>query len=91
MISVCLLTYAFTCDPPWISASWFGLYAVLSPEIIVGFFLIILAGGFYVFMLTAAPKSTDPVALMQTVGTVSGAVGGISVVMVLFGLIGRKV
>jgi len=41
-------------------------------------------------MMTAAPKSNDPAALMQTVGTVSGVVGGISLVMIIVGLIGKK-
>jgi len=51
----------------------------------------ILALGFFLFMLTMAPKSNDPAAVMQTVGTVSGVVGGISVVMIIVGLIGKKV
>ena len=59
--------------------------------VIVGFVLAILAVGFYFFMLSIATKSTDPVALMQTVGTVSGAVIGISFVMIIIGLIGKKV
>src|SRR5262245_46888389 len=58
--------------------------------IIVGFVLMILAAGFFLFMLTTAPKSTDPVGLMQTVGAVSGVVGGISLVMIIVGLIGKK-
>jgi hypothetical protein len=59
--------------------------------VIVGFFLIILALGFYFFMLSIAPTSNDPVALMQTVGTVSGVAVGISLVMIIIGLIGKKV
>ena len=58
--------------------------------IIVGLVLIVAAAGFFLFMMGMAPKSTDPKAMMETVGQVSGAVGGIAVVMVLFGLIGRK-
>ena len=46
---------------------------------------------FFVFMLSIASKSNDPVALFQTVGTVVGAVGGISLVMIIIGLIGKKV
>jgi len=57
---------------------------------IVGFFLFAIAIGFYFFMLTIASTSTDPVALMQTVGTVSGAVAGISLIMLIAGLIGKK-
>jgi len=58
--------------------------------VIVGFVLILMALGFYFFMLTVAPQSTDPAALMQTVGTVSGAVAGISLVMIITGLVGKK-
>jgi len=58
--------------------------------IIVGFVLIVLALGFYFFMLSIASTSTDPMALMQTVGTVSGAAVGISLVMIIIGLIGKK-
>ena len=58
--------------------------------IIVGFVLIVAAAGFFVFMMGMAPKSNDPKTMLETVGQVSGAVIGISVVMILFGLIGRK-
>ena len=59
--------------------------------ILVGFVLIVMALGFYFFMLSIAPTSNDPAALMQTVGTVSGAAVGISLVMTIIGLIGKKV
>lgn len=59
--------------------------------VIVGFVLIGLALGFYFFMLSIASTSTDPVVLMQTVGTVTGAVTGISLIMIIVGLIGKKV
>jgi hypothetical protein len=59
--------------------------------VIVGLVLVVLAFGFYIVMLSMAPKSTDPAALMRTVGTVSGAVGGLALVMIIFGLIGKKV
>jgi len=58
--------------------------------IVVGLVLIVLAAGFFVFMMGMAPKSNDPKTMLETVGQVSGAVIGISVVMILFGLIGRK-
>ena len=58
--------------------------------VIVGGVLILMALAFYLGMLSIAPKSNDPAALMQTVGTVSGAVGGIALVMIIFGLIGKK-
>ena len=59
--------------------------------VITGFVLILLAIGFFFFMLSIASTSTDPAALMQTVGTVSGAAVGISLVLILLGLIGKKV
>jgi len=59
--------------------------------VITGFVLIIMALGFYFFMLSQAQNSTNPAALMQTVGSVSGAAVGISLVMILIGLIGKNV
>jgi hypothetical protein len=55
-----------------------------------GILLIVLAFGFFFFMSTMAAQSTDPVELMRTVGTVSGVLVGISVAMILIGLIGKK-
>ena len=59
--------------------------------VIVGLVLIVMALVFFFFMLSFASKSNDPAALMQTVGTVAGVVGGISLVMIIIGLIGRRV
>jgi hypothetical protein len=59
--------------------------------VIAGVFLIIMALVFFLFILSIASKSNDPVALFQTAGTVVGAVGGISLVMIIIGLIGKKV
>jgi hypothetical protein len=60
--------------------------------VIVGAVLLALAGGFFLFAMVAmAPKSNDPVQMMQAVGQVCGGVGGLSVIMILFGLIGKKV
>jgi len=59
--------------------------------VVVGFVLFIMALAFYFFMLSIASKSNNPVALMQTVGQVSGAIGGLSLVMIIIGLIGKKV
>jgi hypothetical protein len=58
--------------------------------VIVGSVLIVIAAAFYLFMLSIASKSNDPAALMQTVGTVSGVVGGLSLAMIIIGLIGKK-
>ena len=59
--------------------------------VIVGFILIFLAIGFYFSMSSIALTSTDPAALMRTVGTVAGAAVGLSVALILLGLIGKKV
>lgn len=59
--------------------------------VVTGFIFIVIALGFYMFMLSIASKSTDPVALMQMVGTVTGVVTGVSLVMVILGLVGKKV
>lgn len=56
----------------------------------VGCVLLVLAVLFFFYMLSIAPQSNDPSALMQVVGQVSGVVGGIGAFMVLFGLIGKK-
>jgi hypothetical protein len=58
--------------------------------IIVGNFLLLSAVAFFAYMLVIAPTSNDPKALMQTVGMVSGAVGGLSLAMIVFGLVGKK-
>ncbi|MFO1435281.1 MAG: hypothetical protein U1F34_02515 [Gammaproteobacteria bacterium] len=57
---------------------------------IVGIVLVALAMVFFLFMLSIASKSTDPVALMQIVGTVSGVVAGLGVTIIVIGTIGRK-
>jgi len=59
--------------------------------VVVGFVLIVIALAFYFYMLSIASKSNDPVELMRTVGAVAGVVGGLSVVMIVIGLIGKKV
>jgi multidrug resistance efflux pump len=58
--------------------------------IAVGTVLLVLAVLFFLSMRDTTPWSNDPATVMRTVGEVSGAVGGISLVMILFGLIGRK-
>ena len=59
--------------------------------VIVGFVLAVLAIAFYFYMLSIASRSNDPVALMKTVGAVAGVVCGLSLVMIILGLIGKKV
>lgn len=58
--------------------------------VIVGGVLIVGAIGFFLYMMGLAPQSNDPKTMLETVGQVSGVVGGIAVAMVIFGLIGRK-
>ena len=58
--------------------------------IIVGVVLLGAAGLFFLAMMGMIPRSNDPAALMSTVGQVSGAVDGISIAMIIVGLIGKK-
>lgn len=58
--------------------------------VFTGILFIALAAGFYFFMLTLAPKSTDPAELMSIVGQAAGVVSGVSVVLIIAGLIGKK-
>ena len=59
--------------------------------VIVGGVLLVLAVGFFIFMMGMAPKSNDPKALMETVGAVSGVVIAIGLMMIGVGIVGRKV
>jgi hypothetical protein len=58
--------------------------------IVVGIALVGLAIAFFFGMATIAPKSNDPAAMMQTVGTVSGVVGALGIVMIIFGVLKKK-
>jgi hypothetical protein len=58
--------------------------------VLTGLLLAVLAAGFFIGMQGMAPRSTDPVELMRTVGQVSGAGGGIGLVMIIIGIIGRR-
>lgn len=58
--------------------------------VIVGGVLLVMALVFFVFMRSIASTSNDPVSLMQTVGIVTGVITGISVVMIIAGLIGKR-
>jgi TRAP-type mannitol/chloroaromatic compound transport system permease large subunit len=59
--------------------------------VIAGSALFVMAIAFFLFMLSIASKSNDPVELMRTVGSVSGVVGGLAIAMILIGGIGKKV
>jgi hypothetical protein len=58
--------------------------------VIVGLALIILALVFFVGMILMTGRSNDPIAMMQTVGQVSGGVGALGLLMAIFGAIGRR-
>ena len=58
--------------------------------VIVGLVLVVLAAAFFVGMAGMTGRSNDPVALMQTVGTVSGVVVALGIVMALFGFRGTR-
>ena len=58
--------------------------------IIVGTALVGLAAAFFFGMSMIAPKSNDPVVMMQTVGQVAGVVAGLGVVMILFGVFKKR-
>jgi hypothetical protein len=51
--------------------------------------MVALAAVFFIVMMGMAPQSNDPVALMETVGTVSGVVAAIGIAAAAFGFIGR--
>lgn len=59
--------------------------------IIGGVFLIVMAVGFFLIMSANVSASTDPQELMRLTGQISGGAIGVSVVMILIGLIGKKV
>ena len=58
--------------------------------VIIGAVMGGLAAAFFFGMAMIAPKSNDPVAMMQTVGTVSGVVAGLGIVMILFGVFKKR-
>jgi hypothetical protein len=58
--------------------------------VIFGGFLIVLAAGFFALMTIIAPQSLDPVTLMQTAGQASGVAIGVSVALIIIGLVGKK-
>lgn len=58
--------------------------------VITGGVAIVLALGFVLLMGSIASQSTDPKALMETVGTTSGVVGAIGIVLIVLGFMGKK-
>jgi len=59
--------------------------------VMTGSALFVMAIAFFLFMLSIASRSNNPVELMRTVGSVSGVVGGLAVAMIVIGGIGKKV
>lgn len=55
-----------------------------------GVFLLVLALVFFFIMSSNVSMSTDPQEMMRLAGQISGAAIGVSVVMILIGLIGKK-
>ena len=55
--------------------------------VLAGIGLLLFAVAFFFVMLSMAPRSTDPVELMRTVGAVSGAVGGLAIAMMVIGML----
>lgn len=53
--------------------------------VFAGLGLLVLAVAFFFVMLSMAPRSTDPVELMRTVGMVSGAAAGLAIAMMAIG------
>jgi cell division protein FtsW (lipid II flippase) len=53
--------------------------------VFTGVFLIALAIVFFLFFLSIASKSNDPVKLLRTAGTVSGVLVGIGVALLVSG------
>ena len=59
--------------------------------VLAGVVLVIMALVFYFLMLFSASNSSDPAALMQFVGSIAGAAFGVSVLLIIIGLIEKKI
>ena len=60
-------------------------------SVLTGVLFIFIAVGLYLFLLGIAGQSTDPAEVMRTIGGFSGAMIGVSVALIIAGLIGKKV
>ena len=59
--------------------------------IFTGALMIVLALGFFFYMMeTLMPRSNDPAGMMQTGGEVSGFVGALVLVFIVFGVFKKK-
>ena len=55
-----------------------------------GVALLVAAVAFFFYMQGMAPRSNDPRALMEIIGQVTGVVCAIGLLMIVFGLVGKK-
>lgn len=58
--------------------------------VMAGGVLVVLAWGFFLFMTLLSSKSNDPIAMMQTVGQVTGIATAIGIVLAVLGFVGKK-
>ena len=58
--------------------------------VFTGVLFLVLAMGFFFGMQPLAAQSTDPVAFMRLVGQAAGVAAGVSLVLIVAGLIGKK-
>ena len=58
--------------------------------VIVGIFLIVIAFAIFLFVPSLGAYSTDPVEFTRIIGQVAEVVIGVSVALIIIGLIGKK-
>lgn len=58
--------------------------------VIVGIFFIVVAFAIFLFVPSLGAYSTDPVEFTRIIGNVSEVIIGVSVALIVFGLIGTK-
>ena len=58
--------------------------------VIVGIFLIVIAFAIFLFVPSLGAYSTDPVEFTRIIGNVSEVIIGVSVALIVIGLIGKK-
>ena len=58
--------------------------------VIVGIFFIVIAFAIFLFVPSLGAYSTDPVEFTRLIGNVSEVIIGVSVALIVIGLIGKK-
>ncbi len=58
--------------------------------VIVGIFFIVIAFAIFLFVPSLGAYSTDPVEFTRLIGQVAGVIIGVSVALIIIGLIGKK-